>query len=736
MKHRFLRKLFLWALLLVFPFAGWAQSSVNVSPIVQKGEKGEVLWPQVPSFKLVGGKTADPAALRLLQALVNTDGKVRLSIGKRGDKAVKRYARLIPQRSEGYYLEISPKGVVIAGADDAGTYYGVQTFAQLLQEGCLRKVSVTDYPAMPDRGVIEGYYGNPYSHTDRLRLFDFMGKNKMNVFVYGPKDDPYHRSRWRENYPADEAAKMSELAQAARRHHVKFVWAVHPGGDIRWTASDYKAIVEKCESVYKLGVRSFCVFFDDITGEGTKGEKQAELLNYMTDNFVRKHSDVEPLLLCPTQYNKSWTRGDYLKVLGEQMYPEVRIMWTGDRVIDMIERDDMEWINAQIGRKAFIWLNYPVTDYCIDHLLMGKTYGNGLDIGPMVSGFCSNPMEYCEASKLSLYSIADYAWNPAAYDDEESWQRAIQYLMPAHADAFRIFCENNVDLGVTGHGLRRAGESPRFTQLGPQAADADYARVFAQMEGAASELLADVSQPELSAEIRPWVVVMQCVARRGMQVLAMREALRTDNARAFVSAYEAYDASLSRQRNVRSRQYDGSIKVAAPVVATNYVEPWMREQVAGMIKDYKKRYDYRLDIFPQQLVEDGKYFVKVNGQYLSDPDYALRNAPATLRAERDTINPQSQEWNIALDVETNRYSLVNVHANRYLNELCRFGTNPFSVHWNTYVLTSKNGRYAIQNAENGGTAFWTLSADGKTLVPNLKNPQADEQYIFELIPIE
>jgi hypothetical protein len=126
----------------------------------------------------------------------------------------------------------------------------------------------------------------------------------------------------------------------------------------------------------------------------------------------------------------------------------------------------------------------------------------------------------------------------------------------------------------------------------------------------------------------------------------------------------------------------------------------------------------------------------VNGQYLSDPDYALRNAPATLKAERDTINPQSQEWNIALDVETNRYSLVNVHANRYLNELCRFGANPFSVHWNTYVLTSKNGRYAIQNAENGGTAFWTLSTDGKTLVPNLKNPQADEQYIFELIPIE
>ena len=44
---------------------------------------------------------------------------------------------------------------------------------------------------------------------------------------------------------------------------------------------------------------------------------------------------------------------------------------TGNSVVDMINVGDMEWINPKIGRKAFIWLNYPVTDYCINHLLMG-----------------------------------------------------------------------------------------------------------------------------------------------------------------------------------------------------------------------------------------------------------------------------------------------------------------------------------------------------------------------------
>ena len=120
-------------------------------------------------------------------------------------------------------------------------------------------------------------------------------------------------------------------------------------------------------------------------------------------------------------------------------------MWTGNSVVDMIERGDMEWINKQLGRKAFIWLNYPVNDYCQSRMLMGKTYGNGLDINEMVSGFCSNPMEYAEASKVSLYSIADYTWNMPQYDAVRSWQQAITELMPTASEPFRWFCENNID---------------------------------------------------------------------------------------------------------------------------------------------------------------------------------------------------------------------------------------------------------------------------------------------------
>lgn len=79
---------------------------------------------------------------------------------------------------------------------------------------------------------------------------------------------------------------------------------------------------------------------------------------------------------------------------------------------------------------------------------MGPVYGNGLDIADQMEGFVSNPMEHAEASKIALYSVADYAWNLADYDSDASWKRAIRSLMPLHASSLETFAVHNSDLGV------------------------------------------------------------------------------------------------------------------------------------------------------------------------------------------------------------------------------------------------------------------------------------------------
>lgn len=111
----------------------------------------------------------------------------------------------------------------------------------------------------------------------------------MNTYIYGPKDDPYHSSpNWRKPYPEKEAAQIKDLVKEAAANKVDFVWAIHPGLDIKWTDEDRMNVLNKFGMMYDLGVRSFAVFFDDISGEGAKADKQADLLNFLQRSLSRR----------------------------------------------------------------------------------------------------------------------------------------------------------------------------------------------------------------------------------------------------------------------------------------------------------------------------------------------------------------------------------------------------------------------------------------------------------------
>lgn len=523
-----MRKQILILCLSLFGLAASAQT-VTVSPLPQQISWGGKAFDNTATYALSGASEADADAVALVneKLAVGTTG-VELVMGEVGDASVAAYAGMVPEKAEGYYLKVEPGKVVIAGRDGSGTFYGVQTFLQIASQPEVMQVEVIDYPDVKLRGVIEGFYGNPWGTAARKRQYVFYGRNKMNVYVYGPKDDPYHRGKWREPYPAAEGRVIKELAEHAAKNKVTFTWAVHPANGAN-TLEGQKALVAKLENVYSLGVRSFSVFFDDISNYD--GTLQAQAMNYITENFVKKHDDVEPMSMCPSAYNRGWSGdGSYLRALAQNMNKEVKVMWTGNSVVDMIEMDDITWFkNIMGGRKPYIWLNYPVNDYCINHMLMGKTYGNGLNIAGELEAFCSNPMEYAEASKVSLYSIADYAWNMAAYDAQSSWARSFSAIWPTRAEAFKLFCEHNVDLGTTVHGLRREGESLRFKAIAGNFETAirngitseTLAPMRSQMDSlvwAAEQLLSDTgNQPEMIEELRPWLQKMQMVGKTGLK---------------------------------------------------------------------------------------------------------------------------------------------------------------------------------------------------------------------------
>ena len=746
-----MKKLFLGFAALLFTATSFntnAQTTV-IYPIPQDITWGnDVAFENSASYTITGEADADADAVNLFKKnFGTTKGTVELIIGERGDDAVAAYESLIPNKAEGYYLEVAANKVVIAGNDGSGTYYGVQTFTQMAAQPNVMCASVTDYPSVPQRGLVEGYYGNPYSEADRMGLLQMFGEMKMNVYIYGPKDDAYHKSKWREEYPAELGQKITEYVNVAKANKIEFMWAIHPGEDIQWNDTDRANIVNKLKAMCELGVRSFAVFWDDLWGDdGTHGDEQAELMNYIAAELKKAYPDVKPLTICPTQYNRGWANSVYLPALGTMMDSDINIMWTGNSVVDMINYSDMTWINNQIKRKAYIWLNYPVSDYCINHLLMGPTYGNDLNIADMLSGFVANPMEYAEASKVSLFSIADYTWNMPAYDSNASWEAAMKYLMPENYEAFRFFCENNVDLGANTHGLRRMDESPEFVKAKEvynsniatdrEAAYAAISEQFYKLVSTAETLLTTDEAPALTSEIKPWIESMKYLGQKGVCIIEMNNALTNKDPEGFIGNYLKYKEYDEAQAALRSRDFAGSLRVATPAVGTVHIEPFMKDIIGTLAAEYKEVYDYRTDVFPAQVLENGTYHIMYNGQYLTNNNKAAGAKPV-FQTEQDNIRPQNQEWKISVDPSTNRYKIINLEDNRYLNENGSFTvsneTNPYEAVWHTYDITLlANGKYAIQNGGSAGTAFWTVSG---TQIQKGNTNALPDKYIFDIIPL-
>lgn len=577
------------------------------------------------TYLLNGASDANPEAVKLLQSLLN--GKqphskgFRIYIGEKGDKAIRPFQRMIPNQPEGYYLKIDGKQLVLAGNDERGTYYALQTLAQLLNENQLTETEITDYPAIRFRGVVEGFYGTPWSHEARLRQLRFYGDNKLNTYIYGPKDDPYHSSpNWRLPYPEKEAAQLAELVRTAHENEVDFVWAIHPGQDIQWTSADRDLLMDKFEKMYQLGVRSFAVFFDDISGEGTNPERQAELLNYLDDHFVKVKKDVTPLIMCPTEYNKSWANPDkgYLPTLGEKLNPSVQIMWTGDRVVSDITSEGTAWINKYIQRPAYIWWNFPVSDYVRDHLLIGAVYGNDTETTQQMSGFVSNPMEHAEASKIAIYSVADYAWNPKKYDPQQAWLNAIHNLLPQASEALAKFAAHSSDLGKTGHGYRREESTAiqptakRFVQNLNKGTynESDFSALldeFTQITEAADILLVDKENEALIKEMTPWLHQFKLVGETGRETLAMLKAGQQSDQALFLRKYRHVKA-LQQLSFLTDQTYNQNPHQPGVKIATKVMQPLIDSVFIYAVEVYNQKHNGQLNatvsFSPHKLLSD------------------------------------------------------------------------------------------------------------------------------------
>lgn len=520
--------------------------------------------------------------------------KLTIDFGKKA--ALKQGVKEV---SGAYAMHIDKKGISIVGYDERGAFYGIQTLCQLMespiaQNKQLPYLDINDYPDLPNRGVVEGFYGTPWSHQVRMSLIDFYGKFKMNTYLYGPKDDPFHSCpNWRLPYPEKEAQNIKELVEACKRNRVDFVWAIHPGQDIKWNEEDYQNLVNKFNWMYDLGVRDFAIFFDDISGEGTNPVKQTELLNRLTDEFVKVKGDVSPLTVCPTDYSKLWanpTPQGSLAIYGNTLNPDIKIFWTGDVVCSDLTPETMEWINSRIKRPAYYWWNYPVQDYVRNFILQGPAYGLDTSLTKDdVCGVISNPMEHGEASKLALYGVADYAWNIANYNPIDNWERGLNELAPEAKDAYRTFAIHSCD---TENGYRRdeswETKTFRIANWNDAAAQALKAE-FEKIEKVPTEMEQGCENKALLQELRPWLVEFGKLGTRGKHTIELGQIFRSGKSDAdFWSKYIQNLMSKEDRKNYEAHK-SGTLKLQPfyENAMDDMSHEFLKKLLGSTPKDYK-----------------------------------------------------------------------------------------------------------------------------------------------------
>lgn len=723
----------LWCTVLMNPSVATAQH-MAVQPVPQEVQMSGRTLSFPTALHLVGSDEANVHAVELLRSLLpdavpcssaSAAGRqYRILIGEKNDKSVKKYRRQIPPHAEGYYLSVGEKEIVVAGYDERGTYYGVQTLRQLLSaalsesmsrsasspksasassvspasasasevalsdSASLPEITVKDYPAVRYRGVVEGFYGTPWSHEARLRQLRFYGENKMNTYIYGPKNDPYHSCPgWRKPYPEKESAQIRELVKVAAENEVNFVWAIHPGQDIKWNDEDRRLLIAKLESMYNLGVRSFAVFFDDISGEGTDPHRQADLLNYIDRHFVKAKPDVTPLVMCPTEYNRSWSnpKGNYLTTLGEKLDPFIQIMWTGDKVVADIKEESMEWINARIRRPAYVWWNFPVSDYVRDHLLLGPVYGNDTHIASAMSGFVTNPMEHAEASKIAIYGVADYAWNPGQYDAQQTWEAAIREVLPGAAGELQFFAAHNSDLGINGHNYRRE-ESVEVKPVADRFLKSyltdgtwrteDYQLLLSltrRMQSASDILLVDTENRPLIEEITPWLLQFKLLGEIGEETLQLAQLIANGSvSESFLSSYRHIRA-LQQQLYLNDQRYNQNGYQPGMRPASLVIKPLIDQTFVATVERYNRLTGSSLaatvEYSPHKLVSDVPQ---------------IQHLPLQARGKQVLVTPSNEvvRWGAGQKVEIELdkvYPLTGIIVNFFKNEPCPWGRFEISV---------------------------------------------------------
>ncbi len=344
--------------------------------------------------------------------------------------------------------------IEIIYAKKHGLWHALNAIKQQIKDGEIIIGGIEDYPLFYRRGFIEGFYGKPWSPKERMDMLQLMAAHRMNTYYYGPKDDPYHRDKWKELYPEKELLDLKVLIDLSQDCFVDFYFCIAPGLSIRYTSEeDYRALFNKIMQIYRCGVKNFGLLLDDIpenlhfrddvlTFGGETVNAHIWLANKLFADLKEFDRDIK-LTVCPLQYNG---KGDeyFISKLGQGIEPGIDLFWTGRNICsqELTVPEAIVFMNSTY-HKPLYWDNFPVNDAeMYNEMHLGYITGRDPDLYRYSEGIISNCMEFCECSKIPLLTVADYLWNPEGYNYKDSWDYAICTVVGEGSELFKYFADN------------------------------------------------------------------------------------------------------------------------------------------------------------------------------------------------------------------------------------------------------------------------------------------------------
>lgn len=288
----------------------------------------------------------------------------------------------------------------------------------------------------PYLGLIEGFFGRSWSFAARYDYAEFLQNNGYHFYIYAPKNDPYLRKVWQEDWPPEIFAQFQNLVRHYQSLNLDFGLGLSPFEIYKnYDRSARQSLKTKITRLNQLGIDMLCLLFDDMRGDVPDlAQIQIQIIRDALHLTTAKK-----VIICPTYYSFdpvlekvfSAMPKDYFQDLAEGLPLDVDIFWTGPKVCSQeYSASHLKEVTQLLGRKPFLWDNYPVNDGIkICKFLHLKAFENRpASLAELTAGHAANPMNQPWLSRIPLYSPPRSYAQGLRYDPQETLQEALKKM--------------------------------------------------------------------------------------------------------------------------------------------------------------------------------------------------------------------------------------------------------------------------------------------------------------------